>query len=320
MAINEVLSVSIPTFNRALDVIARIEELEAQLNESTALHIYDNNSTGVEVSLIEARISNSIAQKYIFLHKNRVNIGADANILRCIEDTPSNWVWILGDDDQIAPNAICDLLKLIRGLPSDVAAIKCSSECGAVDGEFFLDASNKLNNIQHDFLANFLFISSTIVKRDKVQSLIGEYSAIPSMCSHLVLMLNMINSGYRILFTPIRITQYVAPGGWSRLDLDANFFRGLYKVKNPERTENSNDIRIMYSCQPLTSFRTFLHAVSDVVFKKKVQIRHVLLNNYVLRLVKNYSIQYFIYLSVLLILFNLIFLVIKPLSIRKSMK
>jgi hypothetical protein len=45
------------------------------------------------------------------LVRNKFNIGANANILRCLELVRNPWVWILGDDDLPLPNAIETILE-----------------------------------------------------------------------------------------------------------------------------------------------------------------------------------------------------------------
>ncbi len=46
--------------------------------------------------------------------RNKTNVGANANILRCIEYCETEWVWIVGDDDEVSPNAVETIIRHIE--------------------------------------------------------------------------------------------------------------------------------------------------------------------------------------------------------------
>jgi glycosyltransferase involved in cell wall biosynthesis len=51
------------------------------------------------------------------LVRNAVNVGVDANLLRCIELADTEWVWTLSDDDVVSPDAVSTILRTLRQAP-----------------------------------------------------------------------------------------------------------------------------------------------------------------------------------------------------------
>ncbi len=97
------LTICIPTFNRW-----------AQLEQSLD-RILVNNSYGVKVLIIDnasdvagfdqvLKVIERHNDKPCEVVRNPVNIGGDANILRCIELCQTPYVLVIGDDDFVVPN------------------------------------------------------------------------------------------------------------------------------------------------------------------------------------------------------------------------
>lgn len=94
----KLLTIAIPTFNRN-DVLTRnLERLLPQLAAWAHLLIVDNNST-VPVKESVRDVFSRYPDTSIEIVRNSANIGANANILRCIEHCDSEYIWIIGDDD-----------------------------------------------------------------------------------------------------------------------------------------------------------------------------------------------------------------------------
>lgn len=49
--------------------------------------------------------------------RNAVNIGGNPNIMRCFEVCQTEWLWIIGDDDILAPDALNNILAEINETP-----------------------------------------------------------------------------------------------------------------------------------------------------------------------------------------------------------
>jgi abequosyltransferase len=83
------LTIAIPTYNRSEQIKATISLLLPQLTPECFLLIIDNHSD-VPVSESLAALLATLPQSQYSIVRNRVNIGGNANIVRCFElcDTP----------------------------------------------------------------------------------------------------------------------------------------------------------------------------------------------------------------------------------------
>lgn len=114
------LTVAIPTYNRNRVLHASLEHLLPQLDDRCELLILDNCSdVPVEDSLREL-LAGYPGLKWRIL-RNRANVGSAANILRCLELCETEWMWLLGDDDQPSSDAIPTILKQLPLHPDCVS-------------------------------------------------------------------------------------------------------------------------------------------------------------------------------------------------------
>jgi len=107
------LSIVIPTYNRNDIILANIERLLVQMRDRVELIILDNSSF-VPVEDTLAVILDRYSHHDVKVYRNKINIGANANILRSFEFATAEWLWILGDDDVVSKTAIDDILKTIK--------------------------------------------------------------------------------------------------------------------------------------------------------------------------------------------------------------
>jgi len=114
------LTISIPTFNRPELVLQQVGSLLPQLTSNVFLRVIDNCSTTDVADSIRKRIPDQQLQQ-VEIIRNRQNIGGSANILRCLELCQTEWLWILGDDDTILPDAVKSALDAIAGNPESLA-------------------------------------------------------------------------------------------------------------------------------------------------------------------------------------------------------
>ncbi len=186
------LTIAIPTYNRNEILKANLRPLLEQLAREPfaskcRLVIYDNASpVPVEETLAELR--EEFASVVFEVRRNRVNIGANANILRCFEECETPYLWPLGDDDTPLPGALQTLFCAIEAQPqcvffsfSDEKLMRASSTQTRGADEFAL---------AFDSLWLLLCISSSLYRADKLKSSLRvgyrfEYSHAP----HLVTLL-----------------------------------------------------------------------------------------------------------------------------------
>ncbi len=110
------LTIAIPTYNRPEAIQKQVRNLLPQLREGVQLIVYDNASEIPVQSLFTEE------EKRLFaIHRNPVNVGAEANICKCFEACcNSEWGFIPGDDDELYPDAVFRILKQMEKYPDAV--------------------------------------------------------------------------------------------------------------------------------------------------------------------------------------------------------
>lgn len=98
------LTVAIPTYNRNQTLLRTVRALLPQLTEQCNLLILDNCSDVPVAETLQGIAE--VAAGQLRIVRNKVNIGLTANLLRCFEMCETEWVWLLGDDDFLQPDAI----------------------------------------------------------------------------------------------------------------------------------------------------------------------------------------------------------------------
>jgi glycosyltransferase involved in cell wall biosynthesis len=184
---NQTLTIAIPTFNRCSVLLENLKHLLPQIDKNVDILIIDNCS--------DIEVENFLKQKIkaydnkIKIVRNTVNIGSNANILRCIEYCESDYIWILGDDDFPLPDAL-EKIKFFLAY-GDAIWINFHSNdfqpkriSGAKVGSM-VDFLNHLESINE-----LVFMSNNIYKTSYIKKGLSEaYLNIDMMAPHLISML-----------------------------------------------------------------------------------------------------------------------------------
>ena len=104
-----ILTIAIPTYNRPEKIYTQVMALVPQITDEVRLIVQDNHSDTPVESLFEE----SVKEKCTFL-RNKQNIGADANIAKCVDLCETQWLLILGDDDPMESWAVETILSDIK--------------------------------------------------------------------------------------------------------------------------------------------------------------------------------------------------------------
>ncbi len=144
MLMKPILSILVPTFNRAFFLERLLSEVEIQLNDchsqgEVEVLVADNASEDLTPQVLDKFTSRNATWKTFV---NSTNIGADANMLKLLSESHGSYRWIIGDDDIPAPGVLSYILNLVTALapsliylPSawypDISAIKVNpvSKC-----------------------------------------------------------------------------------------------------------------------------------------------------------------------------------------------
>lgn len=199
------LTIAIPTYNRNARLLENLQSLLPQIAEfcdKCCLLVLDNCSDEpVESSLREVLRSFPTVQCEVVQH--RVNIGANANIMRCVENCSTPWIWVLGDDDPVQPRAVATILETINSNPdgvllnfsSDGVRRQSRKVCGVEELATHLDASADL-----PWISSSVYNAKALLPHLKLGYLFS-YSLLP----HVVTMLAAVGENGACFFSTSQI-------------------------------------------------------------------------------------------------------------------
>lgn len=206
------LTVAIPTYNRNAILRNSLRHLLPQMTDECQLLILDNHSDSpVEDSLRDLLASFPHLQWRVIRHG--VNLGAAANVLRCFELCDTEWMWLLGDDDQPAPDAITTILRYLNARPSCVS-FHFTSVLYNRRETFVANGLRELAS-HLDSWSHFLFMSVGVYHCPSVQPHLryGYYLAY-SLAAHIVLLLVALANGGSCCFAKETIIAQEAKAEW----------------------------------------------------------------------------------------------------------
>jgi glycosyltransferase involved in cell wall biosynthesis len=112
----ELLSICIPTYNRAHMLRQILDTLGAQCRvgnpDDVAIYISDNGSTDKTPHVVE-EFQKQPGLRIVY-SRNSTNVGISRNLLKVMAMGQGRFIWTLGDDELIEPNAIPNLLTTLR--------------------------------------------------------------------------------------------------------------------------------------------------------------------------------------------------------------
>ena len=204
------LTIAIPTFNRAAKLQAQLERLLPQLTPEVQVSIYDNASTDS---------TKEVAQRFPNLDYScsPCNSGGTHNFFRGFEGCKTEWLWILSDDDQISPTAVADLLNLLKGCQADF--VHTSSPLWQHYNDKTLDS---VPDLLYPLFGSLIWISTGIYRISTFRPLFWHYnSGMSTTAPHLLMVLTMLEKKLGKVFfsTTSLVTQLPDPAPrWSTLD------------------------------------------------------------------------------------------------------
>jgi hypothetical protein len=207
---NNILTIAIPVYNDNDLLINQLSRIKKQLQGNIKISIYDNMSIPSVRSIVKEKYPDY--QNWLDIKENVLNIGADANILRCFVECETKWLWVLSVNDFIDDNAIINIFKQIY-LYEEAVLIN------------FIDSDKSIKTIGFkDFCENApsygraFFISACIYNNAELRKeLIYYYSYLSSNNGQLLLVLKYLeNYGGMCVFSNIKILSYETPATWSK--------------------------------------------------------------------------------------------------------
>ena len=171
------LTLAIPTYNRAANLALLLRMLVPQLAElpQVELIVSDNASPDDTQQVMEQFLREGLLCRYI---RNPVNIGPDPNFLQCYGEARGKYVWIFGDDDVIFPGALGQIVGALEQEAPDIVYLTPFSFSHSPNERNLANpnpAAFVFDNAR-DFIhavglrGDFALISAIIVNRDHVEA------------------------------------------------------------------------------------------------------------------------------------------------------
>lgn len=211
------ITIAIPTYNRPEPLRRCLEALLPQLTSECWLLISDNCSD-VPVATIVVPLLEQYGWKQFRLHRHEFNKGAHGNLHYCFESTSTEWIWVLGDDDVPADDAIQTILTSVQTCP-DALALTCEVQ------EFrkFIGGSPPVEELHFNKLEDYLasdalycssLISSLILNVPKARKGVAKgYEFGSSYFPHLAwIIFSMQKHGGCVVYSPKQLVKFIADG------------------------------------------------------------------------------------------------------------
>lgn len=106
------LTIGIPVYNGESSLRETLSSIVSQVRKCRFVEVLISDNCSTDTTPL---ICQFYVEKYDFVryNVNSQNIGFDGNIARIIELSTTDYIWFLGDDDEIAPGGIEYILELI---------------------------------------------------------------------------------------------------------------------------------------------------------------------------------------------------------------
>ncbi|GAB3439052.1 glycosyltransferase family 2 protein [Insolitispirillum peregrinum] len=231
------LTIAIPSYNRAHILLENLRAVVDRLPSWVALLVLDNHSEPkIELDAdLQARFAARGVP--VDIVRNPVNIGAPANIMRCFEHVKTEWMFLCGDDDEILPEGLEEIRRVFQAQP-DLTLIRMSSEFHAYSQE---TNGQGLESYlaQEGTFEHLLFMSTFIynVPRCLPHLRFGYMMSLASG-AHLAVAMRALQNGGAFHLSPHGCVKWNDDGGsWSPVDARLNFYHLLDLPLTPDERE-----------------------------------------------------------------------------------
>lgn len=112
----KLLTIAIPTYNRYLELDKQLSWLAAAIRgfESECEVLVSDNCSSDRTPEIVQKWQQKLANVSFKANRHPQNIGLMPNLAFCIQQTQTEYLWMVGDDDDIRPEAISYVINSLR--------------------------------------------------------------------------------------------------------------------------------------------------------------------------------------------------------------
>ena len=219
-----ILTIAIPTFDRNAILERTVAALLPQLTNACRLLVLDNHSpTPVAETLAPLLARHPGVDAQVVRHP--VNIGGNANVLRCIERCETEWLWVLGDDDLPEPDAV---ERVLGDVAAHLAALFLNYRTELFERRTGFVTRGRREFVERmDSLSNVLFISAGVFRGPAVRSQLRlAYAYAYSNAPHLIALIAALGDADACVFSTAQIAHWeMAPFAqrWSMVNIALSF-------------------------------------------------------------------------------------------------
>ncbi len=228
-----ILTIAIPTYNRAQYLNIQLSNLIKQVNSYSDIEVLvsDNGSNDDTESVVE-----NYNYSFINYYKQVENIGLDGNVLSCYENAKGKYVWYLSDDDIVFEDSVQRVYDFISKHEFSVLAfsfcdIKNKIKCDKSIGTYRKYESFLEDKSIEDFFK--VIMISTLVVKKKDLDMAYLKSLNPTIFPQITLCLTILQNEFCLIAHDMNLlfreTGYIT----------GNFFE-LYCLKPREAIKNAN--------------------------------------------------------------------------------
>ena len=211
----KLLSICIPTYNRAEFLPATLESIAEQWGDDLEVTVADNGSTDGTQELVEAFQRKHEAVRYFRWPSNQ---GADRNYLKAVELATGRYCWILGSDDPIAKGAVGDLREILRRAEPGIILFNrllCTKELAPIKEDRFLEVDGRRERTfdfrqpgelerylwdARSICATFSYLSSMVFEKKEWDAVPTDEKFVGSVYVHVQKLLGICRRGALLLY------------------------------------------------------------------------------------------------------------------------
>jgi abequosyltransferase len=202
------LSICIPTFNRAVYIEQLLASISCQLGFDPAVVeiCVSDNASSDDTERVVSKFKSLHCIKTVY-SRNSYNIGPDANFLKVVEIASGAYCWIVGSDDALLPGSIAKVLQQVSEKPDILVfnRVKCDVHLAPLSLQYWCDpylVSSCFNlDSQESFItycsharsigALFSYLSCIVFSRSRWNEITGEDSFVGTAYVHVYKLLSL---------------------------------------------------------------------------------------------------------------------------------
>jgi abequosyltransferase len=189
----KLLTISIPTFNRAKELDNQLAWLAKEIKgfEDDCEIIISDNCSSDDTQEVISKWKSFFNTTTLKSNRNRENVGWMKNFVYCVNAATSDYTWIVGDDDLIYNGALAYVLEKLKKKP-DLSLLYLNfsgrdRETGEVIGNHWFDTDLEEKDISdgkaifqqclEKNIGSVIFISATVFRTDLARIALQKWPA-----------------------------------------------------------------------------------------------------------------------------------------------